>query len=358
MKKVNVVTYCTWKSYGSILQALSLQRVLWDFGYDSSLVLDEPQPKASLDRSFPSRGGLARRLADFHKYLNHKKLDKKFRETTAFIENNIPSIVYGGSYEEIQQNIPYADVWISGSDQVWNPNTMNPLFFLKFLPERICKISYAASMGTTRIPAGCQEEFFRNISGFDYLSVREEDNRMLIVQKTDKTIHRNIDPVFLLNKEQWREYARPYPGMNKPYVLVFPIYWDRQWNNCLKKLHREKDLEIVVVTSSPRRVYADRVIYDADPGQFLWLIDHAQFVVTSSFHGVAMSVIFEKRLFPVINPDAPSRISCLLDVLGIEKEGPEDLFSEKSPDYCQVKRKIREEQYRAQQYLNEALADL
>lgn len=354
MKKVNVVTYCDWRSYGSILQSLGLQQTLKKLGFTGSLILPEPVPQKRLRPQLPLRGGLRRRIADVHKLLNHRALSRKYRGCHGFIQTHIP-VRYCGSYECIQKNPPEADVYLAGSDQIWHPVLMDPLFFLDFVPAGIPRVSYAASMGNTGIPAGNEERLCRYVQRFDRLSVREADNQKIISQMTDRQVLRHIDPVFLMDREQWRALEKEYPNMEKPYILVYAIYWDRKLNAELKALHETTGMDVVVVTSSPRKIYANQWIYDADPAEFLWLIDHAQMVVTSSFHGTAMSIIFEKPFAAVIDPGMPSRIAGLLEVLEISNASIETLKQGLQMDYGAIAQRIREEQVRSEAYLKEAL---
>lgn len=357
MKKIFVATYCDWRSYGAVLQALALQSQLRELGCESQVLCPEPQPPKKLKPSLPLTGGLAQRILDTHKLLVHAALQRKYRNTHAFIRAHV-SVRYCGSYAELNAAPPEADAYLAGSDQVWRPDRVDPFFFLAFAPEGSKKLSYAASMGSPDIPAEQLAAFRGGICGFDTLSVREPDNRRVIAALTDQPVHRHIDPVFLWSPEQWRGLARPYPGMDRPYILVYAIYWDHSLNRQLERLHRQTGMDVVVLANSWRRIYANRWIFDADPGQFLWLVDHAAMVVTSSFHGTAMSVIFEKRFAAVINPAAASRITGLLEVLDIREAAMEALFSGEQPDYAPVRERIRQEQARSRQYLNEVLASI
>lgn len=357
MKKVNVVTFCDWRSYGSMLQALGLQHMLKDLGFAGQVLRPEPQPPAQLKPRLPLAGGLGQRIVDLHKLLNHGAQARKYRSSNAFIQQNIP-ICYCGSYDAVKNDPPKADVYLSGSDQVWQPGVMDPFLFLDFVPEGIPKISYAASMGIPVIPPEREDLFRRFISGYSYLSVREADNQPVISALTDKPVHRHIDPVFLMERENWRLLETAYPGMDKPYILVYAIYWEKALNKELKRLHEQTGMDVVVVASSLRKMYANKWIYDADPGQFLWLVDHAAMVVTSSFHGVAMSAIFEKKFSAVINPGSPSRIACLLETLGIGNLPLDRLAEADAPDYEPVRQRIEQERQRSKDYLNEALAEI
>ena len=102
-------------------------------------------------------------------------------------------------------------------------------------------------------------------------------------------------------------------------------------------------------------MYGNKKIYDADPGQFLWLIDNAEAVVTSSFHGVAFSLIFNKKLSAVVNPALPSRINDLLDLLNVEKKEITSVLDFNLENYNQINEQIEKERNRSITYLKEIL---
>ena len=114
---------------------------------------------------------------------------------------------------------------------------------------------------------------------------------------------------------------------------------------------------MVSVQSSTGTVYADKRIYDCDVKEFLWLIDHAEYVVTSSFHGLAFSVIFNKQFSAVINPTAPTRLTDLLELFSIENCSPDRIDTEFCVDYGKVNRKIEAEKDRGVSYLRRVLSE-
>lgn len=357
MKKVFTATACIWKSYGSILQAMGLQKKLGIMGYENTILKCEAAPNKELNRTPLKAHTLKRLVVNIHKMFIYSKLNRRYQNTNKFMQENL-DITYCKSYENLLQSSPQADAYIAGSDQIWNPQNMRPFFYLDFAEPGVRRVAYAASMGVTKLPQEKEKQFKQYVSRFDYISVREQDNVPIVRQYTDKPISVHIDPVFLLEREAWRSYEECYPGLDTPYVLVFAIYWDKKLNRQLMQLQKDTGVKIVAVCGSLQHIYANKRIYDADPSQFLWLIDHAEAVVSSSFHGVSMAILFNKRLSAVINPSAPSRLMCLLNTLNIDNLPIGQLFSDKKIDYSQVNEKIKEERLRSEAYLREALAGI
>lgn len=356
MKKIGVVTYCEWHSYGSVLQTIGLKRALGKLGCDSVLIKSESKQASEYRFKFFEfkRKCMKEIISKCYQFFIKDKILRKYKKSIEFIDQNV-DIEYYNNYSELQKNPVKVDAFIAGSDQIWHPDLCKPLFFLDFVSDSSKKISYAASMGKTVIPTEKEEDFKSLINNIDRISVREEDNVEVICRYTDKRIDVNIDPTFLCTADSWRGLQKEYT-LKKPYILVYAIYWNPDLNKQLKSLKKETGCEIVSISSGLNRVYADKYIFDAHPGEFLWLVDNAEYVVTSSFHGVAFSTIFNKPFAAVINPLLPSRISSLLDCLNIPLIGISELPKQKHKiDYEKINNNIRLEREKSFNYLSEAL---
>ena len=93
--------------------------------------------------------------------------------------------------ETLLQNPPHADVYLSGSDQVWNPLTIHDEFFFPFVQEKELVVSYAASMGTETVPVEHEALFSQYMARFDSISVREDTMVDVIRKYTDKSMERS-----------------------------------------------------------------------------------------------------------------------------------------------------------------------
>ena len=354
MKEICISTFCYWNNYGSIFQAVGLKRTLDKLGYSSFIVQDEPKDKVAPIKSFPAIKTLLSRhgVRYLHTYLIRKKTEKLYLSSQVFIDENL-DFIYFKNYEELKKNPPTADFYLAGSDQIWNPRRCLPICFLEFAPANYPKLSYAASMGVADLPDEKCETFIQFIETFDSLSVREKDNADLIKTVTGRESEIHIDPSLLLSVEEWREYEKPR-DVNGPYILVYALHWNRKYNKELKKLKKDTGCRVIVVSSTLRPIFSDETLYDVAPGEFLWLLDHASYVVTSSFHGVALSILFNKQFATVISATAPSRIMNILDVLSVEKRNIIDLVN-KPIDFTHTNKIIKQARIRSKKYLTSIL---
>ena len=349
MKKINVVTFCTWNSIGSILQSFGLKTALENVGYESTILLpaDENIFHTAKIRSLKS---LLSRL--FQVMINDKR-QTAYRKRCGFIEQHLNISAYE-QYDELEQQSRKEGVcYLTGSDQVWNPDRCYKHFFLEFVRNSNC-ISYAASMGKTDIPPENLEKFRALMQRLDHISVREAQCKDVLQPLTEKNIDVHIDPTFLLDAETWRSYEKAY-SIPEPYILLYMIYWDPACKEQLQELKRRTGLPVYAICSGLSRVYADKKLFDVGVEEFLWLVDHAEYVVTSSFHGVAMSTIFGKKFAAVVNPNSPSRIRNLLQTLGLPEIPIYELDKIGIFDYETACNRMAIERERGTKYLREAI---
>lgn len=349
--KAKVVTFCTWTSIGSVLQAVGLKRALEQVGCDSTILLDR---KANIFSVTKVRS-LKSLISRMFQMLIHNKRKAAQNKRCGFMDKNLKIETYDNDSDLVKTQLESdADCYIAGSDQIWHPTQCNPVFFLDFVKDKK-RIAYAASMGRTEIPEENRDKLKRMLNQFDRISVREEACRTVLGELTDAPIAVHVDPTFLVDAEQWRQYEREYP-VREPYILLYMIYWNPACKAQIKALKKKTGLPVYAVCSALSRVYADKYLFDVGIEEFLWLVDHAEYVVTSSFHGAAFSVIFDKKFAPVINPAASSRMENLLSTLRIPQVRIEELDTAEF-DYTSVHARIMQERARSIDYLKEAIAE-
>lgn len=350
MKSVKIVTYCTCSSIGSVLQAFALKKALLYEGYESKIILKKSKTQKAKISIFALRV-LAKNLLDFFVSKNIARAKQK-REN--FISEHIDVEYYDDYQKLIVDSVnDDCDCYVAGSDQIWNPNWLPPLFFLDFIKNKK-RISYAASMGNTIVPDDKKVEFSRLLNNFDRISVREKECSEVINALTGKAPAVHIDPTFLISAEEWRSYETPY-DIKEPYILLYMLYWDESLAEKVKELKQKTGLKVYAIKNGLNRVPCDKGLYDVGINEFLWLVDHAEYVVTSSFHGVAMSTIFNKKFTAVVNPASPSRIENLLNVLSVPQIDIDQLDCTDDFDYLTINKRIVEERARGTEYLQEAL---
>lgn len=314
------ITYHAVHNYGAVLQSYALQKALISLGFineiinfnkDKVIIFDKIELKLN-------RNNLLSILINLLKVLYFFELKRKYLRFENFINNELILTSTYKSYEELKLNPPDADCYISGSDQVWNAiNGCFPAFFLDFGNKNTKRISYAASMGVYNLPIDNEKKLINYISKFDKVSLREEEAKNYIEARTDKNCLVHIDPVFLLDKKQWSKLCNENSIKGK-YILCYPLINNELLNESLKKLKKLTNLPIIILVPENRtKCKGDIYIRDAGPKEFLSLIKNSEYVVTTSFHGTAFSIIFEKKFFSLVGLHAPTRITNLLNTFNL-----------------------------------------
>lgn len=198
------------------------------------------------------------------------------------------------SNDELKENPPQADVYLAGSDQIWNcafPNGKDPTFYLDFAPRGSVRASYAASFATEDIPEEWKPQVTQWLSGLDFLSVRERSGVEIANRLGVPDAVQVMDPVFLLEREAWAAIESTVPDA-QPYLLLYDFDRNPQMVRFARTLAQEHGWKLYSVLSCDG---CDRYFDNSGPLTFLGLVHHAQFVVSNSFHATAFSLIFEKQ---------------------------------------------------------------
>lgn len=254
-----------------------------------------------------------------HRMKCFSRFQREYIPLTEKTYRNIEELArdFGGASEDT--------LFIVGSDLVWSPryNSKYPerlkVYLLSFTSKGI-KASYAASVGDP-IPPSLRELYKKHLREFNYISVREKSSAKYLREILPNTdIEVVLDPTALLSKEEWIEIAvPPSKTPSKPYILVYDIHVPNLIPR-IRKFARQHDLSIVTYSQSILR--KNESFYPYGPQEFIWLVNNAEFVITTSFHGTIFAVLFEKP-FISINPEpyAPvTRIKDLLNLIGAQHQ--------------------------------------
>lgn len=231
---------------------------------------------------------------------------------------------------ELATNPPDADLYLVGSDQVWN-STYNGAadgsYLLSFVPKGARRASYAASIGRDDIPEVDAERFVSILPTFDGVSVREA-RATEILRQLDIDCRQDLDPVFLYGRKEWSRIASE-KGSGERYVLVYVIA--QNYGEMVAQAREVADhlgAKLYVLSVRPiRSAGVDRNFIFANPSDFLGLFSRAEFVISNSFHGTAFSIIFHRR-FLTYATRYNSRIESILGFTGLESRLVRDHYSD------------------------------
>lgn len=335
-------------NYGALLQACGLSAFLTKLNYEVSYVTIGQRIQRKRRSQLEIMKEMIRKVILLPYTNKFKERERKFKQFASETQNQI---LYSTD-EQLYHNPPKADLYLSGSDQVWNPVAMHEDLLLAYVPEGGKKISYAASMGNEEIPAHNKGRFTQLIKEYDVVSVREDTVVNVIKELTNVSVHQHVDPVFLKSQSEWEKLEQPYVKLKfEKYILAYVIEWNATFNEQLKDIKKKTGLPVVSINiGNIKKVCANQVIYDASPNEFLYLLHHANIVVATSFHGVAMSVVYNKPFLALAGKNMPTRIQSLLRHFEID---PNRSLSYSSGEYERVNSIISQDQATSRDFLSQ-----
>lgn len=336
--RVGIITTFRQPNWGSVLQAYALAKVIEQMNYDVE-VIDYKYPNEFHWQRGKKWGVNPNTLkAKLHKikvyFLCMLKLRSKpmMELLNSFIKKNMKLSRQIDSYESLHENPPIYDIYVSGSDQIWNPNTMlgDMSYMFDFVPNGNKKISYASSFSCVSIPNSLKDIYKNNLSTYSALSVRENNGRKIIRQLIGRDAKVVLDPTLLLSKEHWEKLAEKAKKTDLPktyilcYMLAYTFSADEPMGKLLEMVQRKYNMPVIALKTMPQSFHGDifqlPVSYSKGIEEFLYLINNASIVVSSSFHGTAFSLNLGKPLVAMGAMNEDDRVLSLLKNLGMKNQ--------------------------------------
>ncbi|MGN0151050.1 MAG: polysaccharide pyruvyl transferase family protein [Wujia sp.] len=320
------------KNIGNRLQNYALQTVLQKMGY----IVETPYYSPSDDYTlfmkikFNIKYILGKIGVKRYRYvlLITKRKEKFDQFDKKYISNMFP-ITFDGVYQNEWIKYEWA---VTGSDQVWhswyNQEKELNYFYLEFMPLQK-RVAYAPSFGFSEFPDKDREIHKAGLNNMQSLSCREKRGQELIYELTGRNAEVVLDPTLLLSAKEWKKIERkPDYSIEGGYILVYFLGQTVDYQDEIEKLAKEKKLHIIKILDINEEKY-----YCTSPDEFIWLIEHAEFVCTDSFHASVFSILFHRK-FCVFRrkgegfEDMFDRIESLLSMVGLEEqEYRNDIFN-------------------------------
>lgn len=315
--KIGILTYHRVYNYGAILQAVAMRLYLEKLGNDVYYVNYFPEYHQRMYRPFNLTGFWEKKTLKgklsclYHKLRNYNSRKERMTVVDAFCAEHI--LPYCA-----QDDKEHFDVIVYGSDQIWRKQPgmhfqYNPVYF--GANDYVCDrhVSYAASMGNTHVNSEDLAFLKHHLAMFDAVGVREVDLYELLKPLDLRHLSINVDPTLLLRASEWDKVFHTERLLAEPYALFYKVR-DSFTRRALEKYCTAKRLKLVTVNPCDAPRGSD---YNPSPAEFVALIKHADVVLTSSFHGLAFSIIYRKEFF-VSSFSESERMQNLMLSLGVD----------------------------------------
>lgn len=311
------------QNFGSALQAFALQYIISKFGLKVDLI-DYLFPNEAHGASKPV---LAQRIKT--------AIGRRFNLTPGCVVLNKFDLFYRkyfslsetySSSKDLQLRPPKYDIYVTGSDQVWNPKFIidDTSFHLDFV-SNCKKVAYAPSFGVSALENEYSKKIAGLLSQYENLSCREKSGTRLIKEMTGNEVPVVLDPTLLLTSDQWNDIMDVKKDDNEKFVFLYIQKYSFDPSNKMERLLRRikdklniKVYSTCVLPSSCDNLYT--YVDDAGPVDFLFYVRNASFILTASFHGTAFAVNYGKPFYSIILSKNASddRQLAFLKLVGLE----------------------------------------
>lgn len=333
-KKVGIITFHASHNYGSMLQAYALQQIIFGMGYDCEIINFRTKRQREFYRPTFVRGsfiGRIKRSIFYAPYISSWK--KKHQLFELFLEEKYHlSAKEYSTLEELERATLNYDIYISGSDQIWNTCAFDFdwAYFLPFAGHAR-RVAYAPSMGPSPLQSINSVEKAEKIAKlmhyYDFISVRELQTREKIMQFTDIECAVTLDPTLLIGAEIWNKMAGDTPLIKGNYIFLYTPWFNEAIYTEAERMSKAMNMPIVVSLlhngwRNNRRITRKPYLCHLATGpiEFLNLCKFATFNIGKSFHLVVFSILL-RTPFYAMNGMKDSRVRDLLVQTGLEALG-------------------------------------
>lgn len=343
--KIGILTYHRAHNYGAMLQAYALLSYLRNNGHDVEIIDYWPDMhrvqyaliKPIVGNSIISKTKciIATTITFIRRYMRIRKFEKfsqKYLNLNSIIQYPMPDWGY----------LQY-DCVIVGSDQIWRNHEsdgkhigFDPVYFCQNIPKNIRCISYAASMGIIQLNKEDKDILKNYLNRFSRILVRENSLKEAIDELGfDSAIV--VDPTLLHTKEQWNLSLPKERFCSTRYVLYYELMPSKEAMRFAQEKAHSMGCKLLVMDARIPIIPKLGHISYASPIEFMHAIRDAEYVIATSFHGTAFSIIFEKQFLTIGLKNNADRVITLLSHLGILEHYQENPVDCNDIDYCEIK---------------------
>lgn len=296
--KISILTFSKEVNYGANLQCYALTHYLQKLGHEVDIIdIQLPEIKYGI---------LYRILTMYDKYLFNRFRNKHLNFFTRKFKD----------VNELYNNPPKSDLYIVGSDQVWNPDITKRLdpkiYFFSFLPENSRRISYAASFGTNEWGnISLTEDIKSLLKKFEAISVREKEGVNICKSTFDLEAKEVIDPTLLL--DSYNEICDIKPSTaNFNKVVYFKFINDKKCEKVISNFCKNNQLKpIHLAHKKPIKGFIFKPFVSIE--NWLGTIKSSRFIITDSFHCTVFCILMKKEF--IVLPSIHGRANRMLNLL-------------------------------------------
>ena len=327
--KIGIVTWYKAYNYGTVLQAYSLMMYLRTQGYECDIV---DVSKLVETTSLVDLIWAARRI--MYRILQKGKEQKEdifcyTREAEQKFDEFFPQAYTGVKVcnnSNVAQIDKAFDCFITGSDQIWNPDAMKSGYLLKFASMDKRKVAYSSSFGVSELPKWMLGFYRKYLGRFDTLYLREKTGCDIVRNQLGLKIPCDnvLDPTLLPDATTWDRWLNAFAPASseniEPYCVYYFVGRKETYKESIRRIARETGLKVIALPFYPYECDAGEEKKIAGPVEFITTIRNASLVCTDSFHATCFTLLYERPLYVLkrfSDNSSKSQNSRLADLLGL-----------------------------------------
>ena len=355
--KAAIITLHTVCNYGTQLQAFATQEKLKQY-FEDVVFVDYRRPDTygiGLLKTF-TKGNIVKIPAILPTLIYWKHIFGVFqKKNLKLTKRKYLSDFDFENFEDV------ADIYFSGSDQVWNTGWNNgviPAMYLSFVSDNKPKYAYASSFGKSKLNDDEITASKDLIKRFDKITVREESGLDILKNQYNyQNCERILDPTLVMDASFWRNYATP-KKIKEPYILIYNLNRSKEFDEYAEELAKRTGFKLYRFCTRFDQIFRNgKSILIPKIFDFITLVDNAEIVLTDSFHATAFSMNLNTEPICIYPDNYSGRLSEFLKLVNSEQRHAKDYNDfdvvNRHVDFDKVNKILSEERAKVDEYLSE-----
>lgn len=381
--KIGIITYtslhCNFTNYGTVLQAWALNKsinrilaqvsvkkneshevILVDYCPDTMVGKNPLSPFENMwDLDEESRKQAQATLPAIKK--NLIKIEEFYKKHFILSDDSYSS----ENFEEIKYR-EGIDRFVIGSDSIWDIEEfgVDNVFFANLPIMKKNSIAYAPSFQDSieNFEEHDWEDAKRMIQeNFEIVALRDLKASIILEKETNERYPVVADPTLTLEVSDYSEIESKETQHQSPYILYYSRRYNSDAEKIVKKIAKDKNLDIVEISLRAENGNCNDMRYDAGVEEFLSLVKNAEIVITNSFHCMIFAILYHKEFYVYSRQHCYGKIVELLDTLGLSSRfvvDPLEFSYQAEINYPEVDKKLDELRKYSNEYLQKAIVKL
>jgi len=360
--KIGILTFHNAYNYGAVLQTYATQELVKSLGHEVEVI---DYHNKAIDRFYENlrfhiRTIPKRKFYRIPVYFLEKCFYWKRRKAYQNFIHQYLCLSEKRYNQGGKDVINGYDIILIGSDQLWNKeitNGFDKIYWGDFKTNAYTrKVAWSVCMNQTNISEDEKEYIIEHLNNFEAISVRESSLQSMLSKLTTKEIAHTLDPTLVLPSQNWEHLCHGVKEKN--YIAVYAVRKEEDTIRFARKVAEILQKPLVVIRSYAKWYMNSENKECGGPSEFLSYIKHADFVVSTSFHGTVFSLIFKKQFAcPALEDNV--RIESLLNSVGLKERlisFPEKAESLPSIDYEKVEQAMNALRISSLEFLKNGLS--